>query len=137
MNALDTNVWIYSHDRRDPNKQLQAQNLIASVKPMALLWQVGCEFVAASRKLQGQGFTEDLAWTALLAMKAMADIVVLPEPDLWDEARQLQASTSLSFWDALLIAACIRGGVQTLFSEDFGSPTTIGGLAIVNPFVGP
>jgi hypothetical protein len=51
MNAVDTNVWLYSHDTRDPRKQALAQQLIASTRPLALPWQVGCEFIAASRKL--------------------------------------------------------------------------------------
>jgi hypothetical protein len=36
MNALDTNVWLYSHDTRDPRKQVLAQQLIASIRPMGL-----------------------------------------------------------------------------------------------------
>jgi predicted nucleic acid-binding protein len=58
MNVLDTNVWLYSQDTRDPHKQALAQQLIATVRPLALPWQVGCEFVAASRKLASAGFTE-------------------------------------------------------------------------------
>lgn len=41
MNVLDTNIWIYSHDRRDPRKQAAAQQLIQTVAPLALVWQVG------------------------------------------------------------------------------------------------
>ncbi len=48
MNALDTNVWIYSHDTRETEKQQMAQRLIAEARPGVLLWQVGCEFIAAS-----------------------------------------------------------------------------------------
>src|SRR6266851_6914561 len=67
MIALDTNIWIYSHDTRDPAKQAAAQQLIGQTRPLALPWQVGCEFVAASRKLQAQGFSEQQAWLALTA----------------------------------------------------------------------
>ena len=56
MNALDTNIWIYSHDTRDPEKQRRAQELIRTVQPLAPLWQVGCEFIAASRRLASMGF---------------------------------------------------------------------------------
>lgn len=137
MNAIDTNIWIYSHDSRDPGKQAAAQQLISAVRPLALSWQVGCEFIAASRKLIPQGFDERKAWTALAAMRAMADEVLLPSPDLWPETQALQQRHSLSFWDALLAAACIRGRVQTLDSEDFGGASPINGLAIVNPFATP
>ena len=56
MNVLDTNVWIYSHDKRDPKKQARAQELIGVTRPILLPWQVGCEFIAAARKLEPHGF---------------------------------------------------------------------------------
>jgi predicted nucleic acid-binding protein len=136
MNALDTNVWLYSHDTRDPRKQALAQQLIAAVRPLALPWQVGCEFVAASRKLAAAGFTEAHAWAALAAMQALADVILLPVPDLWTETQALQARHSLSFWDALLVGACLRDGVQVLYTEDMGAPRTIDRLSLVNPFLG-
>jgi predicted nucleic acid-binding protein len=136
MNALDTNVWLYSHDTRDPRKQGLAQQLIATARPLALPWQVGCEFVAASRKLTAAGFTEAQAWAALTAMRALADVILLPVPDLWPETQALQARYSLSFWDALLVSTCLRGGVQVLYTEDIGAPRAIDSLSLVNPFLG-
>lgn len=135
MNVLDTNIWLYSHDTRDPHKQALAQQLIATVRPLALPWQVGCEFVAASRKLAPTGFTETQAWSALVTMRALADAVLLPVPDLWPETQALQGRYSLSFWDALLVAACLRDGVKVLYTEDLGAPRTIDRLSLVNPFI--
>src|SRR5436309_986394 len=120
MNALDTNVLIYSYDTRDPRKQLIAQQVIATARPFVLLWQVGCEFMAASRKLQPLGFTQDQAWQALVDIQTAAAEVVYPESMLWPEARSLQGRHSLSFWDALLIAGCVRRGVLVLYTEDIG-----------------
>ncbi len=137
MNAHDTNIWVYSHDTRDPAKQLKAQQVIATTRPFALLWQVGCEFLAASRKLRALGFTEDKAWQALTDMQAAAVVTLFPDASVWPEARSLQTHHSLSFWDALLVAACIRGGVQVLYTEDMGAPRTIDSLTLVNPFTGP
>src|SRR5205823_2154933 len=115
MNAIDTNVWLYSHDTRDPHKQSLAQQLIGATRPLALPWQVGCEFIAASRKLAPVGFTEAQAWAGVAAMRALADVILLPVPDLWPETQALQGRYSLSFWDALLAAICLRGGVQVLY----------------------
>ena len=137
MNALDTNIWLYSHDTRDPRKQGLAQQLITTVRPLALPWQVGCEFVAASRKLVAAGFTEAQAWAALSAMRSLADVILLPVPDLWPETQSLQSRYSLSFWDALLAAACLHDGVQVLYTEDMGAPRTIDRLSLVNPFLSP
>ena len=70
-------------------------------------------------------------------MQVFADVILLPVPDLWLETQGLQSSYSLSFWDALLVAACLRGGVKVLYTEDMGSPRNIGGLSLVNPFLVP
>lgn len=134
MNAIDTNIWVYRHDTRDPHKQLAARNLISAVRPLALPWQIGCEFMAASRKLAVIGFGEAMAWAALADMQSFASPLLLPVPQLWTDAQALQTRHSLSFWDALLVAACIHGGVQVLYTEDMGSPRQIDGLALVNPF---
>jgi len=134
MNAIDTNVWIYSHDKRDEEKYRVAQGLIATLEPMALLWQVGCEFIAASRKLEPFGFHLQDAWEALADMQTMADIVLLPNCDTWSIARDIQQRRGIQFWDALILAVCIQGGVKTLYSEDFGEQGPVDGINIVNPF---
>jgi predicted nucleic acid-binding protein len=134
MNALDTNSWIYRHDTRDSVKQDVARRLIEEARPWVLPWQVGCEFLAAARKLEPQGLSKDDAWAALVDMQIIASAILLPEPQLWVDARTLQERFLLSFWDALLVAACIRGGVRTLYTEDIGGPRTIEGLFLVNPF---
>ena len=135
MNAIDTNVWIYSHDIRDAHKQAVAQGLIANLRSLALPWQIGCEFIAASRKLAPLGFYAAHAWTALADMQSMANAVIMPVPRLWPAAQALQARHALSFWDALLVAACIDGGVTVLFTEDMGSHRQINGLSLSNPFL--
>ena len=44
MNAIDTNVLLYSVDRNEPAKQLKAQQILqqlrAAAEPTILLWQV-------------------------------------------------------------------------------------------------
>jgi predicted nucleic acid-binding protein len=56
----------------------------------------------------------------------------------WDRllrTEQLVGTNSLSFWDALIIAAALQAGVTTLYSEDFSGIGPIHGLTIVNPFI--
>jgi predicted nucleic acid-binding protein len=137
MNAIDTNTWLYNHDPRDPGKQAVAQQVVATTRPLALPWQVGCEFIAGCRKLSSVRFTEDQAWDALDDMRSLSDVILLPVPDSWQEARVAQKAHMLSFWDALLVAVCIRNGVSVLYTEDMGSPRTIETLTLVNPFLLP
>ncbi len=59
---------------------------------------------------------------------------MLPTWKVMDRAEQLMASYKLSSWDALIIAACLEGGVTRLYSEDFDNSAAATGLEIVNPF---
>ncbi len=62
MIALATNVLIHCCDRRDSRLQQIALDLMAATTDGILPWQVACEFIAASRKLAGQGFNAGEAW---------------------------------------------------------------------------
>ncbi len=68
-------------------------------------------------------------------MQAAAGRTVFPDASVWAEAYSLQTRHSLSTWDALLVAACIVGRIDRLYTEDMGSPRTIDGLSLVNPFL--
>ena len=82
MIALDTNVLIYACDRSNPERQQTASQLIERTTDGVLLWQVACEFVAASRKLSGQGFKAASAWSRLSEFQALFPLV-LPLPTPW------------------------------------------------------
>lgn len=133
MNAVDTNVLFYARDPRDLRKRDIAIDLIASLKDGVLLWQVACEYLSATRKLEPHGYSR---------VKAFADIrdlrrtwsTAMPDWAVLDRAEELRGAHSLSFWDSLLIAACLSADVSRLYSEDFQAGTRIGDLEIVNPF---
>jgi predicted nucleic acid-binding protein len=65
MIAVDTNVLIYACDQADPRRQQIALDLVTNTDDGVLLWQVACEFIAASRNLSKQGFTSTQAWNRL------------------------------------------------------------------------
>ena len=133
MNAVDTNVLIYPHDPRDGSKQQAASSLVASLADGVLLWQVACEYLAASRKLEpfGYGFEQ-----ACMDIRELTQVwtTLLPTMHILDRAEQLLSRYSLSYWDSLVVAACLEGGVRRLYTEDFDSYPIIDGLEIVNPF---
>jgi len=135
MNAIDTNVWVYAYDTREPAKRGKARELLETATPLVLPWQVGCEFVAASRKLAVLGFTQDDAWDALEQIMELCDAIILPTPKVWDDCRELQQVAGLHYWDALLIAACRAGGVTRLYSEDLPAGLDLPGFEIANPFL--
>ncbi len=79
MIALDTNILIYCCDKRDPRRQQVAPDLVADTIDGVLPWQVACEFIAASRKLDAQGFTAASAWQRLAEFLALFPLI-LPTP---------------------------------------------------------
>jgi predicted nucleic acid-binding protein len=133
MNAVDTNVLLYVHDPRDPDKQITAAALLQSLTDGVLLWQVACEYLAASRKLEPFGYSRDQAWQDIRDLRRVWT-TVLPGWGVLAVAERLLSAYSLSFWDALIIAACLEGGVTRLYSEDFDAYPRVDGLEIVNPF---
>ena len=133
MNAVDTNVLIYACDRSDPAKQRIAKQVISDTRGGLLPWQAACEFIAASRKLVAQGFTTEHAWSRLARLTEIYRLV-LPTPSVLDRARVLHAEQRWSFWDAMIVSACLDAGVTRLYSEDLPGRPAPDGIEIVNPF---
>lgn len=79
------------------------------------------------------GFTPDQAWSAVEQMLAIA-VAVMPSPRVCVSARPLMDAHSLSFWDALLVVACIEAGAQPRYTEDMGATRQIESLQRANPF---
>lgn len=133
MNVVDTNILIYIHDPRDKRKQTLAGQLVASLIDGVLLWQVACEFVAASRKLAPFGFTPEQAWREVRRLRSLWT-TKLPSWEMMEHAEELLTNYKLSFWDAMIVAACLESGATRLYSEDFDNSAAATGLEIVNPF---
>jgi predicted nucleic acid-binding protein len=136
MTALDTNILIYACDKSDLTRQRIALELIATATEGVLLWQVACEFIAASRKLKLQGFTVADAWERLADFLTIFPLI-LPSSRMFEKARILHTNDGWSFWDAMIVAACLDRGVTRLYSEDLPGRAVHGPLDIVNPFVRP
>ncbi|MGL6339646.1 MAG: PIN domain-containing protein [Waterburya sp.] len=135
MNAVDTNILIYVNDPRDPVKQKIAASLVSSLTDGVLVWQVACEYLAASRKLESWGYDKKQAYQNIRDLQQVW-YTALPSWAVIDRAEELMNRFSLSHWDSMVIAACLEVNVQTLYTEDFGY-SVIDGLKIVNPFKTP
>ncbi len=132
MNAVDTNILIYVNDNRDLVKQGIAVALVSSLRDGVLLWQVACEYLAASRKLELLGYDRYQAYQYIRDLQQVWHTAI-PTWSVIDRAENLMNRFNLSHWDAMIVAACLEANVQTLYTEDFGY-TSIDGVAIVNPF---
>jgi predicted nucleic acid-binding protein len=96
MIAFDTNVLLYACDRADSRRQKIAIDLIANTRDGVLLWQVACEFVAASRKLSAQGFTASDAWNRLTEFRSLLPLT-LPTPGVLERGQRLHVTHGVSF----------------------------------------
>jgi predicted nucleic acid-binding protein len=134
MIAFDTNILIYACDKADLKRQQVALDLVSSASDGVLPWQVACEFVAASRKLRSQGFMIADAWDRLTDYLAIFPLI-LPTAGALERARTLHAEDGWSFWDAMIVAACLECGVTRLYSEDLPGRAVRWPLEIVNPFL--
>jgi predicted nucleic acid-binding protein len=126
---FDTNILVYTATS-DPKKQLAADCLgrggVASV-------QVLNEFVhVARRKLRHDWPQIEFA---LGLSRASLDDVVPVTLNTHAAAVLLAREHGLAFYDALIVAAAIEAGCDTLFTEDMQHGRAIGGLSIVNPFL--
>lgn len=132
VEAFDTNVIVDACDKSDGGKRRIAQDVLKTKRGI-ILWQVACEFIAASRKLTEQGFTSADAWRHLGYLLDSLPLVV-PARSVLDHAKKFQLDLRMSFWDALIIAACLDAGVTRLYSEDLPGRTPPTALEIINPF---
>ena len=133
MNAVDTNVLFYAHDSREAAKRAAAASLIESLDDAVLLWQVACEYLSASRKLEPFGYSPDQAWRDIRDLR-LVWATILPSWESLDRAYELLNKYSLSYWDAMILGACLEGGITRFYSEDFHAYPDLEGLEIINPF---
>ena len=126
---FDTNILVYA--QQADGKGDRARQLFASGGKLSV--QVLNEFTAVSRRKQRRDWRE--------IDEAVADVLTTVDPPLaitlvlHISARALAEDHLLSFYDALIVASAIEAGCDTLYSEDMQHGRTIGGVAVVNPFL--
>ena len=138
MNAIDTNVLVYSFDTDDPARQQKAIELIDQLSKnpdgTVLPWQVIVECLACRQRWVDRGrlsagdLDQHIADVSILFPVAMPSMNMIPR-SVGSTSRH-----SLSHWDSLLIAACIEANVDTLYSEDLGDGEQYDTVMVVNPF---
>jgi len=125
---FDTNIVVYAQERGEKGNIARA--LLAEGGYLSV--QVLNEFASVSSRKQGRTWPE--------IEDAVSDILALVRPplsitiDLNRQARRLASEIGFSFYDALIVAAAIKAGCQTLYSEDMQHGRTVGSVTISNPF---
>ena len=135
---VDTNIFVYLHDDSAPAKKLRANDWITCLvrwRAGRLSFQVLQEFYSVfTRKVQ----------PALAASKAQAIIRDLtswrPIPidlAIMERAWLLEGRYSLSWWDALIVAAAQTCQCEVLLTEDFQHGQEFGAVRVIDPFTLP
>lgn len=132
---VDTNVLLYAHDPRDLVKRQSAQRWVAwcwKAQRARISTQVLNELYVNVRRVAPQLTVE--------AARALVRRYRLWNP--WpvdgatvDIAWQIQDQCSVSYWDALMLAAAREQGCNVMLTEDMQHSQHIDGVQIVNPFL--
>ena len=127
---IDTNVLLYVA-AADPRKADRAQELIATGGTISV--QVLNEFVNVARRRLGMNWSE--IDEALVSVRAVCPNVLPVDIETHSLAVSLAARHGFAFFDALMVAAALQGGCETLWSEDMQDGSIIDGrLRISNSF---
>lgn len=133
---IDTNIFIYSFDQDHSGKQTRALQLIQTALETGtgiISTQVIQEFLnVATRKFKVPMKLEDSKTYLRMMMNPLCQIY--PDLALYESGLDLQAETGYSFFDALILAAALRGGCDLLYTEDMQDGQAIRSLTIKNPF---
>lgn len=127
---FDTTVLIYAISEVDPRAAI-AEELLAAGGHISV--QVLNEFAAvARRKLK-------MPWKEITdALAAIRELCKPPAPltvEVHESGLKLAERHKLNLYDALILAAALDAGCDTLYSEDMQDGQKIGSLTIRNPFV--
>lgn len=133
---LDTNVFVYSFDEREPAKAGRSRELIEQ----ALIggrgctsWQVVQEFFNVALHKWEQPMAPQSAGVYL--RRTLAPLCrVMPSLRLWEEAMHLHETTQFRWYDSLIVAAALESGAAVLYSEDLQDGRRLAGMTIRNPF---
>jgi predicted nucleic acid-binding protein len=127
---FDTNVIVYAFRKDDPRSQV-AETLLAAGGALSV--QILNEFVAVARRKLDKSWEEIGQALAILR-------VFFPEPvaltiDMHEAALRIAERHGYHIYDALVVAAALETGCDTLYSEDLDDGHMIDGqLTIRNPF---
>ena len=134
MIFVDTNVYFYAHDNREPIKQAACREWLMALGQRSLgraNLQVANEFTHIVLRKRRDIDPETVF--------RMADEILVwgSAPVSFDTvrgARHIRVQTGYSWWDCLLLAAAVELGCTYFLSEDLQDGQRIGDLTIVDPF---
>jgi len=131
---FDTNILAYEFELKNSEKRAIAKQLLAEWRPsgrMTISVQVLQElYVVLTRKM---GIAEEDA-ESIVQQYAKLPTVINADSALVLRGIEISRRYKISFWDALIVSAALRGGCRIIFTEDLSHGMKIEGIEIINPF---
>ena len=132
---VDSNILVYTIDRRDERKHQTARSKVSSLwssQSGTLSTQVLQEFYRTVTEKLPVPMTRQEARQQVSRYSKWS--VVTLEPSVILKASSLQDRYGFSFWDSLIVAAASKVGAGTILTEDLQDGQEVEGMRIINPF---
>ena len=133
---VDTNILVYAHDLSSGDCHAKASAVIES------LWEAGTGvistqvlqefYVTVTRKIKNPLKSAE---AREIIRNYLAWPVQVNDPETTIRASGIEEKNSLSFWDALIVAAALRLQAKKIISEDLNHGQIIEGILIENPLL--
>jgi len=133
---VDTNVLMYAHDASAGEKHKRAKQLVEELwrdRAGVVSTQVLQELAVNLRRNSAHPL--DSVAVREIVIDYMTWQVGVNAGDSILEALRLEERYQVSFWDALILQAAERAGVDFLYSEDFSNGQSYGAVQVRNPFL--
>jgi len=135
---VDTNVFVYQLDARDPEKQERARAWLERLwteESGRVSSQVLQElYVTVTRKLENPLAADE---ARKLVRSLLTWNPVLVDGRVLEAAWRLEDRYDLSWWDACIVAAAQAARCSTLLTEDLQGGQVLDGVEVVDPFTVP
>ncbi len=131
--TLDTNILVYSVDRKAGDRHEMAKEVMQQVAraPCSLMLQAVSEFYAVVTR---KGMMPPSAAAGLADAMLTLFRTVPASAAAVRNALASAASGHASYWDALLVFTAAEAGCSAILTEDLTDGTALFGVRIVNPF---
>lgn len=133
---LDTNIFVYSFDKSNPEKQNKSLQLIERALQTSkgiISYQVVQEFLNVSMKK----FTPPLSFedSTRYFEEVLAPLLEISSSiEVSRKALKIAERWQFSFYDSLIISGALAGDCSILYTEDMQHLQQIESLRIVDPF---
>ena len=130
LSFIDTNIWIYAHLRKasDP-RHTHALALLENETGAVISPQVTAEYYSVMLK---SGQSDQWIQKNLATMLSYYRLQPMDRSVL-EKAWEIRNRYGFSIWDSQILAAALRAGCDTLYTEDLQHGQQIETLQVQNP----